>query len=224
MKKRVIIGIISAVLLAELIMGIVFKRTYTQVTKTSDYLDGLVVAQIPEDLALNECSTLKKKLPDSQYIFCVSATDGTVEHFSFMSRQKVNINRIYKKPVNSKICEGEDIYITCDRWSLVLKSDFSSIERGFVNILNTDENYLVFIDSAVDSLWEDRKIYKLTGNSIIAPVFSYNDHENVICPMNNKNTYVDYRNVRNNEFFVSSETALNAMMDLKKEMIELYPF
>ena len=49
---------------------------------------------------------------------------------------------------------GQDIYLTCSRWSLSLYSEPYSIERGFVNIMEVGGEYLVFIENQVDGLGE----------------------------------------------------------------------
>lgn len=56
---------------------------------------------------------------------------------------------------------GQDIYLTCSRWSLSLYSEPYSIERGFVNIMEVGEEYLVFIENQVDGLGEKIPVYQV---------------------------------------------------------------
>jgi hypothetical protein len=57
----------------------------------------------------------------------------------------------------------------------------------------------------------------------IAPVFCYEEHQNVIIPTSGDSTYVPYKEVMDNEFFVTSEETLQVMNALKNQMLSLYP-
>ena len=58
---------------------------------------------------------------------------------------------------------------------------------------------------------------------IIASVFCYEDRQNTVMPVTGDSTYVLYRDVRDNEFFGVTETAIQMMEELKKQMLQLYP-
>lgn len=59
--------------------------------------------------------------------------------------------------------------------------------------------------------------------SIVAPVFCYEDSQNVILPVPSGNTYVPYKEVQGNEFFVTSQESLDMILALKDEFIQKYP-
>ncbi|MDE7239377.1 MAG: hypothetical protein K2N41_06655, partial [Lachnospiraceae bacterium] len=64
--------------------------------------------------------------------------------------------------------------------------------------------------------------YELFGETVIAPVFSYLTHENKIIETDGLSTYVPYCEVTQNEFFAVSQTAMDAFLSLKREMMKRY--
>ena len=68
-----------------------------------------------------------------------------------------------------------------------------------------------------------RPVYMLSDVENVAPVFCYEDAQNVIVPVPLGNTYVQYSDVRDNEFFVTSQESLDMILGLKDEFIQKYP-
>ena len=66
-------------------------------------------------------------------------------------------------------------------------------------------------------------VYSLNSVSIVAPVFCYEYSQNVILPVPSGNTYVPYKEVQGNEFFVTSQESLDMILALKDEFIQKYP-
>lgn len=121
------------------VFGIFEKRTYTNIAEDKSYLDELYVAQLPENICLEETENLSVNLPQVPVIIRVSVL-GDVEHIGGTSRQLVKVEDVYK---GTEPAVGQDIYLTCSRWSLSLYSEPYSIERGFVNIMEVGGEYLV---------------------------------------------------------------------------------
>lgn len=118
------------------VFGIFEKRTYTNIAEDKSYLDELYVAQLPENICLEETENLSVNLPQVPVIIRVSVL-GDVEHIGGTSRQLVKVEDVYK---GTEPAVGQDIYLTCSRWSLSLYSEPYSIERGFVNIMEWEGN------------------------------------------------------------------------------------
>mgnify|MGYP007025194961 FL=1 len=66
-------------------------------------------------------------------------------------------------------------------------------------------------------------MYDVYAESLFRPVFCYEDIENKIVPVGEENTYVPYKDVKENEFFCTSEEGMKAWQDLKKNMLDRYP-
>ena len=139
------------------VFGIFEKRTYTNIAEDKSYLDELYVAQLPENICLEETENLSVNLPQVPVIIRVSVL-GDVEHIGGTSRQLVKVEDVYK---GTEPAVGQDIYLTCCRWSLSLYSEPYSIERGFVNIMEVGGEYLVFIENQVDGLGEKIPVYQV---------------------------------------------------------------
>lgn len=83
--------------------------------------------------------------------------------------------------------------------------------------------YLVFAEAVNEDMETGVPLVKLYDDFHIAPVFRYEEHQNVIMPVSGDTTYVAYTDVMNNEFFVTSEEALQTVENLKSQMLNLYP-
>lgn len=199
--------------------GIAKKRSYTNLTENEDYLEELQVAELPERIAADCCSELRKTLPKASVIARVLVT-GKLENTFGISRQRVSIMEVYK---GENVKEGEEIYLYSQHWQLDLGGDIKSIERGFVNIMDMDTEYLTFIEKRVNDINMEIPVYQLCDNMYISSVFCYENRDNVIFPTKMENTYVPYAKVKNNEFFVQSEKALHEMEELKRELLSAYP-
>ena len=191
-----------------IVFGIFEKRTYTNIAEDKSYLDELYVAQLPENICLEETENLSVNLPQVPVIIRVSVL-GDVEHIGGTSRQLVKVEDVYK---GTEPAVGQDIYLTCSRWSLSLYSEPYSIERGFVNIMEVGGEYLVFIENQVDGLGEKIPVYQVYVENAFTPIFSYQEHENNICETGGESTYVKYNQVCENEFFATTQKGMAALV------------
>jgi hypothetical protein len=219
MKLRLLPCFTVGIILAAVVFGVVKRQTYTDWTKEEDYLERLQVAELLEKIAISSCDELSRTLPDCPVILRVSVT-GDIEHLFHTGRQKVCVQEVY---AGSGPEIGQEIYLTFSSWSVSLDGDLDSIERGFVNIMKVGYEYLVFVSEKRESLEKSIPVYVIYNGSFIAPVFCYESQSNVIVPTKGETTYVPYAQVRNNEFFAVSETALEALEKLKSEMLSAYP-
>lgn len=218
--KRCFYATVLALLLS-LCFGIYKSQTYTDASSDVSYLEWIYVAEKSESHAISECEKLSEILPNAPVIARVTVLQE-VEHLFHASRQLVQIRNIYQ---GDALKEGDQIYLTYQGWSLSLYGEPYSLERGFVNLLNQGEDYLVFLGSQADGLGEKTPIYELYGDyaeTSIAPVFSCEEHENKIVETGAEHTYVPYNQVSENEFFAESQAALEAMEALKEKMINQY--
>lgn len=205
--------------MAAVVFGRIKRQSYTDISKMDNYLDLLQVGEIPEQLAIKSCSELLHDLPYSPIILRVLVT-GDIEHLFLISRQKVRIQEIY---AGSHLEINQEIYLTSDHWALIIDGNHNSIERGFVNIMETGQEYLVFVSQQIEGLNETIQIYKLYDDSLIAPVFCYQNKSNIIISPEGDTTYVPYIKVSRNEFFTTSELALFAWEQFKAEILSAYP-
>ena len=139
------------------------------------------------------------------------------------TRASQKIDEIYK---GTDLSVGETIHIIFNRWRLNTTVEPGSVERGFVNVLKENEEYLIFLSEKVEPLYEENApIYRLVEEGVIAPIFSYEEHENIIAELGEYeySTYVRYEKVKDNEFFAVTEAGMETMLSLKEKMLEQYP-
>lgn len=95
---------------------------------------------------------------------------------------------------------------------------------GFVNTMRHGQYYLIFLEGKVE-LPEAQKlptnIYYLC-NTIVTPVFSYTEGEDVVIPIDTVPTYVPYAEVENNTFFAASQRSREALELLRNELTAVY--
>lgn len=219
MRQKLLLFFTVCVFLSVMAFGIVKKQTYTDLVKQENYLAQIQAAELAESIAENECAVMSQSLPNSAIILRVEVT-GEIEHLFQVDRQKVVIKEVY---AGNELEKGEEIYIFSKHWQLVLDGNPNSIERGFVNIMEVGTEYLVFAEAVSEDIETGALVVKLYDDFYITPVFCYEEHQNVIMPISGDTTYVSYKDVMDNEFFVTSEEALQIVETLKSQMLSLYP-
>jgi len=217
-KKITILALIASCIFA-FAYGINKRDNFPDLTSENDYLDKVLVAEISDKLAVSKCELMAEELKNEPLILRVKIS-GDIEHLHGNDRQKCIVEEVYK---GDSIKEGDSIYLFSGSWSMVLYDpDYKSISRGFVNIPETGKEYLAFSDGRILTDKED-VLVSVDDQYIIAPFFSYDEHDNVIIETSGDTTYVNYRDVKDNEFFAADKEALEAMISLKEKMISLYP-
>ena len=215
---RIYCCVIAIAVIAAAAWGISAKGSYTDWSSEENYLDNFDVAEMLDTTCATSCESMRANLDDSPIIAQVKCT-GDIEHLFYISQQPVTISKIFKGDGLSK---GNEIYLASNSWCLLVEQNFRAIERGYVNVMKPGSEYLVFISQQVGDS-NGTPVYLLNHVSIVAPVFSYEDVQNVIIPVPSDNTYVPYKEVQNNEFFVTSHESLDMILALKKEFIQKYP-
>ena len=198
-------------------LGVFTRQSYTDIRDTEDYLEHLYVAEIPDNI-LMEDNLFSSKLSSAPLILRVEILKD-VEHLYGTSQQLVCVKEVY---CGDKIATGDEIYITSTGWRLILDYEIDIIERKFVNIPQVGHDYLVFLSDEIAS-FNTVSVYKLYEDIPIAPVFSYSDHPHTIAPTNGESTYVPYTAVRDNEFFTETEIGYQMLIKLKNNLIQTYP-
>jgi len=215
--------IFGTLLLALALFGLSRRGSYTNITKQPDYLDGLMVGEIPENFAKEDCKNRKDSLSQANLILRVRAEEPLETMFG-VCRQKVHVEQVFQ---GDGLKTDDEIYLISSRWLLNISPVYAekSVERGFVNVLRVGYEYLVFCGEQVDTLTGETNIYRLSGDgeSLVVPVFCYDDIDNTIVATSGESTYVPYSEVKNNEFFACTEGALKAIEELKREMLNEYP-
>lgn len=189
--------------------GLICRQSFTDISQEDKPFDNFEIGLLSENTALNIEEYAENSLENgSSYIIKVTPTDKV--KFSFLCyTEPVKILEIYK---GDGLQIGDEIEILRDSshifWDL---NDTDCANMGFVNLMNENEEYLVFLDKKI----EDKPVYK-TVPCLMAAIFSYSDRDNVVLTDNK------FRNTGNNEFFTSDENALETLEGVKSVLIEKY--
>lgn len=219
MRQKLLLFFTVFVFFAVMALGIAKRQTYSDLVKQENYLTQIQVAELTERIAENDCAVMSQSLPNSAIILRVEVT-GEIEHLFQADRQKAVIREVY---AGNGLEKGEEIYIFSRHWQLCIEGYLNTIERGFVNIMEVGTEYLVFAEAVSEDIKTGALSVKVYDDFCMAPVFCYEEHQNVIMPISGDTTYVSYTDVMDNEFFVTSEEALQNIEMLKSRMLSLYP-
>ncbi|MBE6843477.1 MAG: hypothetical protein E7510_11720 [Ruminococcus sp.] len=197
--------------------GMICRQSYTDVSKNTNPFDSFEVGLITEFSSQYLEEYFDHSLEnDSKYILKVKPK-GKI-NFSFKCySEPVSVIAVYK---GEGITNGDNIEIV--RYSSTIFWDTNntdSINTGFVNKMNANEEYLVFLSDKLD--YRDKTVYKTTS-CVIAPIFSYTHHDNSVVNGKNNISSIEYINVKNNEFFVGDNYSLNVLERAKEKFVLKY--
>ena len=165
MRKRIVCIVTICVILACMVLGIVKRRSYTNITAEENYMNKLQVALLPEQIAITACEELQEILPSAPIVMQVK-TVGELENVFYTSRQRVKIEKIY----SGKDIKEEEIYVYSDHWKISLSAEPESMERGFVNVMEVGKKYLIFLSGETENLYGGIPVYQLYDDAMIAAV------------------------------------------------------
>lgn len=195
--------------------GIICRQSFTDISQEDKPFDNFEIGLLSENTALNIKEYAENSLENgSSYILKVTPTDKV--KFSFLCyTEPVKILEIYK---GDDLQIGEEIEILRNSstifWDL---NDTDCVNMGFVNLMNENEEYLVFLDKKI----EDKPVYKTTS-CLVDPIFSYTHHDNSVVNGKNNSSSIEYINVKNNEFFTADKESLEILESVKSVLIEKY--
>lgn len=215
--KNVVVSALCLTFVLIIVWGAGKKDSYTDIIHEEKFPDSMYVAELPETICKTECDRMKEELDQCPYIIKVKPIKEP-EHLFMVDRQLVQIITSYKGDLK----ENEQVYLFNRKCNTVVWDDVKSLELCFVNILNSEHEYLVFCDSIFAQSDTETKVVEISSQYIINPAFCYDEINNEIVPTSDESTYVKYIYVKNNEFFATSETGIDEMVSLKHHMIEKY--
>lgn len=221
MKRHLLWVLPLCVFLAAMAFGMIKRQTYKDIFEQENYLDQLTVAELPEDFVERQCAILSERLPQVPVILRVEV-EGEIEHLFHVDRQKIIIREVY---AGEGLAAGEEYYLFARAWRLSLDGYYNAINTGYVNMLQAGTEYLVFVEDVLEDLKGDLPALKVydDGRVSTVPVFCYEDRQSVVIPLSEDPTYVPYKDVKDNEFFTTSEKGLEMLEALKGKILSLYP-
>ena len=222
---RKIIIIISAVAVAiALAAGIVIRGTYMDIEKKPELTDEIYVAGVSSKTAEILIEQAEDMIYFAPIVLKVKAY-GETDYLFGGRRQLVSVEKVFS---GDNIKEGEDIYITSENWVVFrTEPDLVSMNTGFVNFMKKDNEYLVFLSKKINVMWDDNLSTYMTAYTTLTPIFNYESSENIILEpdeslMSSVGKSVQYKTVKDNEFFALDEEALRKLNNFKERAMEKY--
>lgn len=216
MRVRTIALITAILFVLAAVAGVINRQSFTDYT--ADGLVNFKVGLLHDSLVDSTIDYMEEELSNANYILRVRAGSGM--EFLFGSTQEpVTVVEVYK---GEGLQSGDEIKVT--RANSTVFMDDMSVNMGFVNEMQTGDEYLVFLDYLIEAdTVKEKNIYRLS-EFIVTPIFSYQEHENVLAvPKSDWDTSVPYTEVENNEFFAVTQYGIDRLNELKAKLLEQYP-
>lgn len=224
-KNQIELCLILLIICGLGVFGLIKKQTYVNMVNSSDKskIEQLYVGVASDELIDMCYDGIMTELQQTEIIAKVKVLSEPI----FASRYyyyDVVFTDVYK---GNEIEKGEKASLTKGSWITFLdnkKSDGNvgySLNLGFRNFLEQDEEYLVFIEKKADTL--DESNLCLLSDFVISPVFSYTESESSPHKSEfNDSSFVRYGDVKNEEFFCETEYGIKKLSEMKKILTETY--
>ena len=218
MLNKILSAVMITAIIVAIIIGLFFRQTYTNITAEPNFMENhFSVALWDLDMSPSLIDTMRNDLPNSNLIIRAKS-EGPMDYTFKNNKQHIEVVEVYQ---GDDVDVGDQIAITLEGWMFFF--DDMTANLNFVNVMQPDHEYLIFLDQKIDSPDpKENNIYSL-GQLIIPGIFNYEDQNHTIINVPEDYPYVPYREVKDNEFFISSEKALEALMELKHEFLQQYP-
>ena len=226
MKLKYVIGAFMVVVILSVGIGVYNKGTYRDFNQEENALDHFAVALIDDEFLAGQFQIMDEKLSESNMIIAAKCEETFTYRYSCVT-QKVSVVNVFK---GEGIHEGDKIEVA--RASTLLSTDEDAevgdqylINMGFVNEMVPGKTYLIFMDRKINTYDQNEKIYIQSEDYILAPIFCYEEITNI--PKNTSDeysTYIDYKDVKENEFFIMSEESNERIAKMKEKLFKEYDY
>ena len=216
MKPRYFFGITAIAFIITVCIGLYNKSSFTDYNEEEDPINHFLVALLPDEFAVRQVEVMDEMLDLSKIILAVQCEDTFTYRFA-STTQKVRILSVFK---GEGLAEGDTIEIA--RAGTLISVSEELREQPGKGVIN-----MGFVNEMIPGkTWNEKSvIYIQSDRFLVAPIFCYEEIENTLAvPLDNETTYVNYDSVRNNEFFLSSEEAVQRFTELKRKFISKYAY
>lgn len=235
MKTKWVLLSLVTFIVAAVVCGGVTRSAITDYTSEDNWQEHFLVPEMSEARMPKACELARKYLPSAPYILRVEVL-GDLETGFYISQQRVKVVHVY---AGEGLEVGDEFYLY-GQGGGVSFTEPKSIQWGYVNIMDVGREYLVFLEAEVDTLDSSTPVYQYyrnigedtdkdgelerVGSMLIEPIFCYDHKDNVaVEPESKQHTGVPYSQVKNNEFFGTTQETIDLWEELKAEMLQRYP-
>lgn len=223
--RKVKIGILIALVI--LIGGlVVFTRlSFTDNYNQISYREKFVVPYLPKELK-ELCEGQYNILKESPIIITGKAT-GDYKYVYGNLWQEVEVKEVIRG--EDRIDSGAMVKIVgTGRIGGVLKSgDYKGmtyVDTSFLNYLEKDKLYLIFLNNKVHASYEDEKIYQVNKDAVTLQYINMTDDNSQICNIKDTDGPCEmlYSCFKDYEFATNSKEVLKTLEETKNKLIEKF--
>ena len=223
MKFRYVAVLTIIMLCICVAMGLRTKRTYIDFNQQKRPLDQFLIGLLPEELVDVELNMMKQEVPleKSNYILAVICEGSTIFRYDNLS-QPVKVKKVFQ---GEGVNVGDEIEISRNGSCLYLNENIVpdnpgiAINLNFVNEMEVEKTYLVFLKNKV----KGTDIYVDSDEYFLAPCFCYDNIGNTpISSISKEGNFARYAEVSQNEFFCTSQSAIQKLVEYKEFLLEKY--
>ena len=225
-KRIIIISAVTIVIAVIIVVAMKYRKNHRRIIDNNK-LGNVWVAQFYKfdtDDLLDEKHDMEGIYDSkSTYILKIKCTKDT--KFDYQTCTEYGqVEKIFKG--DGELKEGDNIVMDFSGYHLFTKETgvadgIDAINTGFVNFMKPGREYLVFIKEKVETELYDYDVYTIEGFTI-APVFCYEDLDNVIVPKERDDHSVPYELVKDNEVFMETEELEKEYYDFKYRIISKF--
>ncbi len=222
-KRIIIISAVTVVIAVIIVVAFKYRKNHRQVIDNNK-LDNVWITQFYKFETINlldEKEDMEGTYESSSsYILKVKCTKDT--EFDYQTCTEYGqVEKIFKGDGELKV--GDNIVMNFGGYYLFTQetgvaAGIDAVSTGFVNFMKPGREYLVFIKEKVETELYDYDVYDIEGFTI-APIFCYEDFDNVIVPKKRSDHAVPYELVKDNEVFMETEELEKEYYDFKYRII-----
>ncbi|MCD7826202.1 MAG: hypothetical protein LUH14_09620 [Clostridiaceae bacterium] len=223
--RKVKIGLLVVLVILMGGLAVITRLSFTDHYNQVSYREKLVVPYLPEGLQ-ELCAGQYNILAESPIIITGRAT-GDYEYVYGNLWQEVEVQGVIRgkdridsgdmvKIVGSGRIVGE---VTSGEYKGMMYADTS-----FLNYMEKDDRYLIFINNRIHASYEDDKVYQVNKNATTLQYINITDDTSRICNVKDSDGPSDmlYSCFKDYEFATNSEEVLQSLEETKNRLIEKF--
>lgn len=220
------IGVI-ALMVIMLIVGVVARFSFTDMTKDDSVKDVTLTAVFPDStFMLDEALwMIENDIDNEPYAFIVTPVSDYELH-SVTCYVKAKVVEVIK---GEGVKAEEEIYITRSGWRMYTgwegyeEGEFH-LDQGFVSHMKQGEEYLVVLHEKVyDVEITNHDVYLFNQDYLLTTAYNLAETESKpIRQSNEENTYVSYARTDDSEFLLQTEEQILSAYKYKRNILEKF--
>lgn len=218
MRIRWIALVSFIVFLAAAVIGVVERRTYTDIALEENPIEHFQVGVFDDGLisilSREEYEELVRE--ESGYIVKLRAVSDLQFEFYYMSRM-FEVLEVYE---GENLSKGE--VITIGLGPLFLSEEPWAANIGFVNKMEKGKDYLIYLGRECEIPNSENRVFMVAEVSI-PPIFPYECGSSTPTEeMGITDLEVDYTKVEDSAYFAKTQEGLDALLTYREHMMEGY--